>query len=316
MPPDLVETLKSLGVFRMFVPRSHSGLELDIPAGLEVVRALSRIDGSVGWIAMIGSGTALLPSLLPRDVYEEVYRNGPDTILASSVLPSGTAEAVAGGWKVKGRWAFVSGCQHADWISGLCVMTENGKPLPGSATQDGPPLVRACIRPASEWEIEDTWYVGGLKGTGSNHVSLSERVVPAAYFLDRMGTSCLPGPLYQAIMQFIPFFHCAFAVGVAEGALDALVALARTGRQQLWAATPLRDSETFQGAVGRVAVELDVARAFFQAQIASQWRRALAGTLKDEIFFTRATAVRNLDYLGLRPYRRCLRSLGRRQRSL
>jgi alkylation response protein AidB-like acyl-CoA dehydrogenase len=103
-----------------------------------------------------------------------------------------------------------------------------------------------------------------------------------------MGTSCLPGPLYQAVMQFIPLFHCAFAVGVAEGALDALVALARTGRQQLWATTPLRDSETFQGAVGRVAAELDAARALSQAQIASHWRHALAGTLKDEVFFTRA----------------------------
>jgi alkylation response protein AidB-like acyl-CoA dehydrogenase len=288
MPPDLVETLRSLGVFRMFVPRSHGGLELDIPEGLEVVRALSRVDGSVGWIAMIGSGTALLPSLLPRDVYEQVYRNGPDTILASSVLPGGTAEAVSGGWKVKGRWGFVSGCQHADWISGLCVMTKDGKPLPGSDAQDGPPLVRSFIQPASDWEIEDTWQVGGLKGTGSHHVSLSERVVPAAYFFDRMGTSCLPGPLYQAVMEFIPLFHGAFAVGVAEGALDALVALARTGRQQLWAATPLRDSEIFQGAVGSVAVELDAARAFSQAEIASQWRRALAGTLKDEVFFTRA----------------------------
>jgi alkylation response protein AidB-like acyl-CoA dehydrogenase len=290
MPPDLVETLRSLGVFRMFVPRSHGGLELDIPEGLEVIRALSRIDGSVGWIAMIGGGNALVPSLLPRDVYEQIYRNGPDVILAGSVLPGGTAEAVPGGWKVKGRWGFASGCQHADWIFGLCVMTEGGKPLPGTAAQAGPPLIQACIRPASDWEIEDTWHVGGLKGTGSNHVSLSERIVPAAYLFDLMGgSSCLPGPLYQAVMQFIPLFHSAFAVGVAEGSLDALMALARTGRQQLWAATPLRDSETFQGAIGRVAVELDAARALSQAQIASHWRHALAGTLKDQMFFTRAT---------------------------
>lgn len=27
MPPDFVETLKSIGVFRLFVPRSHGGLE-------------------------------------------------------------------------------------------------------------------------------------------------------------------------------------------------------------------------------------------------------------------------------------------------
>jgi hypothetical protein len=28
IPPDLVDSLKSIGVFRMFVPQSHGGLEL------------------------------------------------------------------------------------------------------------------------------------------------------------------------------------------------------------------------------------------------------------------------------------------------
>src|SRR5229473_1076196 len=45
MPADLVEALKSIGVFRMFVPRSHGGLELDLPAALEVLQALGRRAG-------------------------------------------------------------------------------------------------------------------------------------------------------------------------------------------------------------------------------------------------------------------------------
>jgi indole-3-acetate monooxygenase len=289
IPPDLVETLKAIGVFRLFVPRSHGGLEWDIPTGLEVVRALSRIDGSVGWTAMIGSGNALVPALLPRDVYEQIYRRGPNAILAGSVVPGGTAEATPDGWRVKGRWPFASGCQHADWMFGFCVMTD-GKSRPGSAAQAGPPLIRACIRPARDWQIEDTWHVAGLKGTGSHHISLSETVVPADYFFDLMGgESALPGPLYQAAKQFLPLFHSAFAVGVAEGALDALVAVALAGRKQLFAASPLRDLETFQEAIGRVAADLDAVRACSQARIATHWRHALAGTLKDEVCFTQAT---------------------------
>src|SRR5260221_11319844 len=49
IPLDLVETLRSIGVFRIFVPRSHDGLELDLPTALEIIGALGRIDGSVGW---------------------------------------------------------------------------------------------------------------------------------------------------------------------------------------------------------------------------------------------------------------------------
>jgi alkylation response protein AidB-like acyl-CoA dehydrogenase len=62
IPLDIVQSLKSAGVFRMFVPRRHGGLELALPTGPEIIRALGRIDGSVGWTAMIGSGSALFAS--------------------------------------------------------------------------------------------------------------------------------------------------------------------------------------------------------------------------------------------------------------
>jgi len=291
MPPDLVEVLKSIGVFRIFVPQSHGGLELDLPAALEIIGALSRIDGSVGWTAMIGGGCDMFASLLPRDTYDQVYQNGPDVIIAGSAQqPAGTAEAVAGGWRVNGRWPFASGCQHADWMFGLCVMTEDGKPLPGPAGEGGPPLVRGVFLPARDWQIEDTWYVAGLKGTGSHHIALRDTVVPATNLFDLVnGAPCQPGPLYQAVPQLLPLMHGASSVGIAEGALDELVELANTGRQQLQAAVPMRDSETFQGELGRIAAELRAARAFLEVQAASHWRHALGGTLKNKAILTQVT---------------------------
>src|SRR5258708_39652047 len=53
VPPDLVEALKSIGGFRIFVPQSHGGLEVVLPATLEVFLALSPIYGSGGWAGMI-----------------------------------------------------------------------------------------------------------------------------------------------------------------------------------------------------------------------------------------------------------------------
>src|SRR5262245_56574506 len=96
IPSDLIEALKAIGLFRMFVPRSHGGLELDLPSALEIIRALARLDGSVGWNAMIGSGGGLFAPLLPRETYDRVYENGPDTILAGSVQPAGIAEKEGG----------------------------------------------------------------------------------------------------------------------------------------------------------------------------------------------------------------------------
>jgi alkylation response protein AidB-like acyl-CoA dehydrogenase len=283
IPLDIVQSLKSAGVFRMFVPRSHGGLELALPTGLEIIRALGRIDGSVGWTAMIGSGSALFAALLPRETYDRIYERGPDVIFAGSSQPAGKAEMTADGWRVNGRWPFVSGCQHADWIMGFGVVTAGGTSLPEPGLQAGAPLIRGFALPASEWKIEDTWNVAGLKGTGSHHVSLNDATVPAANSCDPTnGESCLPGPLYQTILQFLPLLHATITLSMAEGALDDIVALAKTGRRQLRAAAPLQDSEIFQSELGRLSAELRAAQAFLQIQVANHWSHAIAGTLKNE----------------------------------
>src|SRR5258708_39235415 len=133
IPPDLVEALRSIGVFRMFVPQTHGGLELDLPIALEVIEALGRLDGSVAWTAMIGAGSAIFVPYLPRETYDQVYENGRDMIIAASAQPAGTAEAVPGGWPSNGPWPVMSGCQHADWVLRFFILTEGGKPLPGPA---------------------------------------------------------------------------------------------------------------------------------------------------------------------------------------
>ena len=83
IPRDLIDALKSIDVFRLVIPRSHGGLELELSEVLEIISALSRIEGSVGWTVMIGFGAGLIASLLPRETYDQVYRNGPNVILPS-----------------------------------------------------------------------------------------------------------------------------------------------------------------------------------------------------------------------------------------
>jgi indole-3-acetate monooxygenase len=286
IPPGLVKTLRSIGVFRMLMPRSHGGFEIDLPAALEILSTLSRIDGSVGWTMAIASAGDLFLPLLRRDTYDEVYRSGPDVVIAGSVQPAGTAEPTAGGWRVSGRWPFASGCQHADWMLGFCTMSEGGKPLAGEA---GAPLVRGFVLPARDWMIEDTWYVAGLRGTGSHHITLRDALVPEGNFFDLNGAPCLPGPLYGAVRSVLPLLHGSVSVGMAEGAVDELVELANTGRHQLRAPAPMRDSEVFQHELGRIVGDLRAAQALLQVQTASHWRHALAGTLRDDALVTQAT---------------------------
>jgi hypothetical protein len=69
IPIDLLESLKAIDVFRMFVPRSHGGLELDFTDGIEIIQALARIDGSVGWIAGFSNGGSLLATFSFTDCF-------------------------------------------------------------------------------------------------------------------------------------------------------------------------------------------------------------------------------------------------------
>jgi indole-3-acetate monooxygenase len=282
VPLDLVEKLRSIGIFRVLAPRSHGGLEMDLPRAMKIVEILSRIEGSVGWIIMIGMGSAIFPPLIRREVYDRIYAKGPDVIFAGSATPAGTAEATAGGLRVSGRWPFASGCQHADWMFGFCIMSKDGKPLPGPAGDGGPPQIRGLALPAQEWQIEDTWHVAGLKGTGSHHITLKDKVIPQENFFDLDGESCIPGPLYQSFQQFIPVMHIPLAIGIAEGALDELRVLANTGVQQQRTTVPMRDSEIFQQDLGHIEAEFRAARAYADTQTESHWRHALEGTLKDE----------------------------------
>jgi alkylation response protein AidB-like acyl-CoA dehydrogenase len=283
IPLDMVETLKSIGVLRLLVPRSHGGFELDFPAASKIISALSRLDGSVGWTAAIASGTAVFLSFLPRETYDRIYRSGPNVPVAGSGQPAGTAEAVPGGFRVSGRWPFASGCLHAAWMGGLCVMTENGKPLPGPPDAKGMPLIKGFVLPAQEWQIEDTWYVTGLKGTGSHHIAVKDKLVPEENFFDIMqGKPCLPGPLYRAVEPLLPLLHGSVAVGIAEGAVDELVALANTGRRQTQATQPMRETEIFQAELGRIAADARAARAFLDTAVAEFWGHAQAGTSKHE----------------------------------
>src|ERR1700716_2670533 len=66
MPADLVDRLKRSGLFRLHLPRSLGGLELEPAAYVEVIEELSHADGSAGWTVVIGNSTAFFAWLDPQ----------------------------------------------------------------------------------------------------------------------------------------------------------------------------------------------------------------------------------------------------------
>ena len=96
LPKDLVEQLRTAGVFRMNMPRSWGGPEMTSMQQAEVVEELSRTDGSVGWCAFIWCDSGLYSGYLDDSVARALYPN-LDMAQSGWVYPAVPASRVDGG---------------------------------------------------------------------------------------------------------------------------------------------------------------------------------------------------------------------------
>lgn len=270
MPAELLGQLKQAGFFRMFVPRSHGGYGVDLHTGNEVLETLARADGATAWTTMIGSESPFLFALLARERFDAIYSGGPDVVVAGGFNPQGQAVVEPGGYRVTGRWGFATGCQHADWIFGNCVVIQDGQPCPGP--MEGVPQTRGMLFRAKEVRILDTWNVLGLRGTGSHDITVEGAHCPEANTLDIfMGRTQVEGPGYAAPLLNFALHMAAVVLGIAQGAVEDLVTLAGQGKRRLYARAPLSESPVFQLELGRAETSVRAARALLRETSAELW---------------------------------------------
>jgi indole-3-acetate monooxygenase len=271
LPPDLVTELTAAGCFGMLRPRSHGGAGVDLATSMRVYEDLSRADASVGWTVAIGAGCWLDVVGLPRSTFEDVFADDPDVKVGGGINPAGVAVPADGGYRVTGRWAFVSGCQHCDWIYGNCIEE-------GATGNGGMPPLRIALFRAGEVEIEDTWSVSGLCGTGSHDVVADDVFVPTERTFALLSAEpCLDDPLVRIPLPSPYALQMAsVALGVAQGAVDDILALA-ADKVPLFAGASLATNPLFQNQLGQADASLRAARSLVYAEAADAWAAALAG---------------------------------------
>jgi indole-3-acetate monooxygenase len=271
LPPDLLEQLTAAGCFRMLLPGSHGGAGVDLATSMRVYEELSRADASVGWTVAIGAGCWLDVVRLPRPTFDALFADGPGVKIGGAFSPAGLAVPAGGGYRVTGRWGFVSGSQHCDWIYGNCIEEDTGG-------DGGMPPLRMVVFRAGDVEIEDTWSVSGLCGTGSHDVVANDVFVPAERtFAVLTAEPCLDEPLVRIPLPS-PFAlqMASVALGIAQGALDDIVALA-ADKVPLFAGASLAANALFQNQLARADARLRAARALLYDDAATAWATALAG---------------------------------------
>lgn len=268
VPGAVIQAMKDAGLVRMMTPRSLGGLELDPVTSARVFEEVAQFDSAASWILQAANSGDFYCARLPDEGAEEIYANGPDTIIALCTNLPMQATSIDGGYRVSGRSPLGSGISEADWI--MVLMQPSG--------DDG--LVGAFL-PKHDVVVVDTWDSMGMRGTDSNTASVEDVFVPTSRTWPLQPAfeagSHFQGPLYrypslgEGIVVLAPV-----ALGVARLAIEEFKQLA-LGKTPFMSTTSLRERPVAQLALGRAEGVLSAARSFFYATVTEAWERTWAG---------------------------------------
>ncbi len=270
VPTETLDELTDGVLNRVMQPASFGGLGLDLDAFFEISWRIASACGSTGWVysvAMTQHWQLGLASLAAQEAY---FGDG-DVWSCSAFNPRGAqVESVDGGWMLSGRWQYSSGCLHADWALLGAIVPQ----------YEGPVLLMV---PRGDFRIEDTWYVSGLRGTGSNDIVIEEPIfVPEHLFVpggkadaeaaaaQGRGSYGVPAP------SVTPWGVIAPVIGMAQGALNAYEHSTR-GRVAAFSGQQVSKMVGPQMRVSDAAAALDAARSLARADIREMIDRGARG---------------------------------------
>jgi indole-3-acetate monooxygenase len=272
-----IHAMVEAGLFRMWIPEAFGGLELDPISAMRVVEEVSRLDSAAGWNLQIAISVTLFLTWFPDEGVREVLTDKPGMILGGTLFPPGQAVSVEGGYRLTGRWPFVSGCHECSWFVGPAFVQDGGELRRG---EDGEPVQLLMIYRAEESQILDTWHTIGMRGTGSHDIAVRDVFVPLRRtgLLAPLNTFGKPfeGPLYRLTIWPAVAALAAPALGISRSAIDALYKL---GKQKTpnYARSTLRERPVVQMQVAEAEALLGAARAYLYDSLRDGWKTAMEG---------------------------------------
>jgi alkylation response protein AidB-like acyl-CoA dehydrogenase len=245
--PEVLSALHDAQLFRMLIPKSCDGSEVDPATFMQAIEELAKADGSTAWCVAQASGCSMAAAYVEPKVARDIF------------------------------WSFASGIKHAGWLGCHCPVVEaDGTPRLGP---DGKPAERTMLIPKASARINDIWRVVGLKGTGSDNYVIEDLFVPNAYTFTRESAADRreTGPLYRfTTFHLYGTGFAAIGLGLARGALDAFIALAAT-KVPKTKTFVLRDNAVIQSQVALAEAKLASSRSYLLQTLHETWATAERG---------------------------------------
>lgn len=279
----VIDALQEAGAFKLATPKRFGGYQYTIREFVDVNNLIARADGSTAWVSTLINICNWMTGWFPERAQQEVWGEDPDARVCGVLAPSATAVREGGGQRITGAWPYASGSPHAHWaLLGVPVVDEAGAPV-----DQGLALV-----PLAELSIEDTWYVAGMQGTGSNTIVANDVFVPDHRILSitraiegHSETEFKDETLYRtAFVATLAIILAGPMTGIAQGALDRVLASLAKGKPIAY--TFYEDSAlagSTQINVAEAAEVIDTAVLHMHRCVDSLDAHAAAGTYPDLI---------------------------------
>ena len=274
LPKDVVSDLQNAGLFRLFVPSSFGGPEVDVETAINSIAEVARHDGAAGWCVMIAGTTSLLAGFLPEEYGELIY--GPsNSCTGGFAAPVGKAKVVDGGLSVTGTWEWGSGSQHCTWIGGgTRILGKDEKPI----KRDDGLFAPFVFMDPDDIEFLDNWHVTGLAGSGSTDYCTTEAFVPEGRWVQITDANPrLDGPQWR-----FPFYGvlaagvAAVAIGLLDGAVSRFKEIATLKKPQGSSRT-LAERASGQTVLSVAEATARSSRSFLLDTLGTAWERAIEG---------------------------------------
>lgn len=173
IPYQSIKEMIEAGLARVLVPKRYGGEALGLEIWFETAREIGKADGSHGWCASLLTHHAHMLSHFPAGAQDAVWADGPDVPIAASLMPVVEVTQVSGGFRISGQHsANASGVNHSKWAI-----------LGGFLHGDGSPEWLFFLLSAKDYEVRETWFTAGMRGTGSNTIVTENVFVPNSHVL-------------------------------------------------------------------------------------------------------------------------------------
>ena len=254
MAKPVVEALVGGGFFTMMKPKYVGGMELKPSVFAQITEEFASADASTAWVVCQGNVSSVVGVYLDRDIAQQIFGK-PNGIVAWG--PPGSpyeAVRVEGGYRVTGRWPFMSGSQNATYL---------GAHLKVAGTDEQ----KTFVYPKSSAKLNDNWHTLGLRGTASNEYSLDNVFIPEAFsaYLNEARDRRSDSPLYKfTTNQLYSVGFGGVALGIARGMMQDFLAMPRDAPRR-GAAKPLAYNNVVQSHFAKCDASWRSARYFLHA---------------------------------------------------